>query len=77
MATTIRFKVRSGTASEWEAANPVLLDGEIAYDRTAKRLRIGDGATAWAELDYIEPIVATDAEMRAMLDEAFGTQAED
>lgn len=41
---------RRGTTAEWSAANPVLGDGEIGYDRTTGETRIGDGVTQWNAL---------------------------
>ena len=53
--TTIRL--RRGTTSEWTAVNspngPVLSDGELGLDSTLKKLKVGDGTTAWASLPYI------------------------
>ena len=41
------------TASEWSEQNPVLLPGQFGYDTTSKIAKIGDGSTAWANLDMI------------------------
>lgn len=41
---------RRGTSAEWAAANVVLGDGEIGFDRTTGEFRIGDGVTAWNSL---------------------------
>ena len=38
-------------AAEWASENPVLAAGEIGYDTTNKITRIGDGVTAWDNLD--------------------------
>ena len=51
MAT--RIQQRRGTAAEWASANPVLALGEIGYDTTNSNIRIGDGITAWNELETI------------------------
>lgn len=48
MAQSFRF--RRGTAAEWATANPTLAAGEPGYETDTGDLRIGDGATAWAEL---------------------------
>ncbi len=45
-----RIRVRRGTAAQWAAANPVLLDGERGLDTTNRIEKVGDGATAWADL---------------------------
>jgi hypothetical protein len=48
MATKIQL--RRDTAANWEAANPVLGQGEIAYVLDSGRIKIGDGVTAWKDL---------------------------
>lgn len=40
------------TAAQWTAANPVLLSRQPAYETDTKRLKIGDGVTAWSSLPY-------------------------
>lgn len=50
--TIIRMQMRRGTAAAWTAANPVLADGEHGYENDTKKLKIGDGITAWAALGY-------------------------
>lgn len=45
-----RMQQRRGTTAEWTAANPVLSDGELGYNRTTGEIRIGDGVTAWNSL---------------------------
>ena len=50
MAT--RIQVRRGTTSEWNTANPTLEEGEIGYNSTLGQIKIGDGDTVWADLDY-------------------------
>lgn len=38
---------RRGTSAEWAAANPILGDGEIGYDRDLGIIKLGDGVTPW------------------------------
>jgi hypothetical protein len=40
------------TSSQWETENPVLLEGEMGYDSTSKRYKIGDGVNTWKNLQY-------------------------
>lgn len=47
-----KIQVRRGSAVAWSAANPVLAAGEPGFDETAKRMKMGDGATAWNALPY-------------------------
>ena len=47
------IRLRQDTTANWEAADPTLAAGEPGWDLTTKRLRIGDGSTAWTDLpDY-------------------------
>lgn len=45
-----RMLQRRGTAAEAAAANPVLGDGEVGWERDTKVIKIGDGVTAWNDL---------------------------
>jgi len=47
-----RLRMRGGTAAEWTAANPVLLLREFGIETDTRRLKMGDGTTAWASLPY-------------------------
>ena len=49
-----RIRVRRGQASEWQASNVCLDQGEIGMDLTAKRMKVGDGFTSWNDLPYID-----------------------
>ena len=50
---TTRIKLRRDTADNWGTINPVLALGEPGYDTTNNKLKIGDGVTAWQDLDYL------------------------
>jgi len=43
---------RRGTSAQWIASNPVLASGEIGFDSTVKRMKIGDGNTVWSGLPW-------------------------
>lgn len=45
-----QIAIRRDTTANWAAANPILVDGELAYDYTATVLKIGDGDTHWNDL---------------------------
>lgn len=49
-----KIVIRNGTESEWIAANPVLLEGEvgIAMNTIPKKFKIGDGVSSWNDLQY-------------------------
>lgn len=48
-----RIRLRRGTSAEWEAANPVLLQGEPGVDTTTGALRIGNGKARWLDLPQL------------------------
>jgi hypothetical protein len=52
MATQI--KLRRDTYQNWYDNNPILAEGEPAYDLTNKKLKIGDGTTTWRLLPYFD-----------------------
>lgn len=49
---TAKMQVRNDTAAAWESKNPVLDVGEIGFDSTNKKTKIGDGVTPWIDLDW-------------------------
>lgn len=53
-----RIRLRRATQAQWAASNPVLLAGELAVETDTRRLKVGDGATAWASLEYVEAAFA-------------------
>ena len=50
MATVIQ--VKRGTAAAWTSANTVLTAGEIGFESDTKKMKVGDGSTAWTSLGY-------------------------
>lgn len=46
------IQIRRDTATNWEAANPILAQGEPAMEIDTKKEKIGDGTTAWNSLPY-------------------------
>nr|DAL96004.1 MAG TPA: hyaluronidase [Caudoviricetes sp.] len=47
-----QIKLRRDTAANFTSKNPVLGVGEPAYETDTKKLKIGDGTTAYTQLDY-------------------------
>ena len=45
--------IRTGTTDEWKDADPILGLGEITFDSTENRFKVGDGVHNWTELSYI------------------------
>ena len=52
--TIQRIKLRRGTAAAWTSANPTLAAGEPGYETDTGKHKIGNGATAWASLAYVD-----------------------
>lgn len=60
-----QMRFRRDTTANWQAANPILLDGEVGYERTENGLlltKMGDGVmgadgiitgTSWNDLSYV------------------------
>lgn len=53
------IQVKRGTASSWTSANTVLAAGEIGFETDTKKMKVGDGSTAWNSLSY----TATDGDI--------------
>lgn len=49
---SIRIQWRRGTAAKWTSANPTLANGEAGFENDTGKFKIGDGATAWSDLEY-------------------------
>ena len=47
-----RVLQRRDTAANWSSANPVLAEGELGIITDTKGYKIGDGSTAWNDLEY-------------------------
>jgi hypothetical protein len=52
MSGNARIQIRRDTAANWTAANPVLANGEFGFETDTRKLKIGDGSSAWASLGY-------------------------
>jgi hypothetical protein len=48
-----RIQLRNDTAANWKAANPVLLKGELGIEIDTRKLKIGDGISAYTGLKYV------------------------
>ena len=44
---------RNDISQNWEIKNPILSKGEIGYDSTNKKIKIGDGVSHWNDLNYV------------------------
>jgi hypothetical protein len=45
-----RIQIRRDTSVNWQASNPILLQGEFGLDLTTNCLKIGDGVNPWNDL---------------------------
>ena len=45
-------QVRRDNKANWEAVNPILLDGEAAYEQDTDMFKIGDGVKRYSDLPY-------------------------
>ena len=53
-----KIQLRHDTATNWSTENPTLLAGEIGLETDTRKIKMGDGSTAWNSLSYIyEPTV--------------------
>lgn len=55
MPRTDLVQFRRGTAAAWTSANPTLAAGELGFETDTGQIKIGDGSTAWASLEYFYP----------------------
>jgi hypothetical protein len=46
------IQLRRDTAANWTSANPVLAAGEVGYDSTNNKIKIGNGTSTWTVLSY-------------------------
>lgn len=58
MAVLAIFRIRRDTSANWTAVNPVLELGEPGLETNTRRVKYGDGATAWNALPYSTAVVA-------------------
>ena len=47
-----KIQLRRDTLANFTSVNPVLAEGEMAYETDTKKFKIGDGTTAYINLDY-------------------------
>lgn len=48
----VNIQLRRGLASEWTAANPTLMEGELGYETDTGLYKVGTGSAAWNALSY-------------------------
>lgn len=53
MAAETVIQLRRGLAATWVSTNPVLEMGELGFETDTRKIKVGDGVTAWTGLNYI------------------------
>jgi len=53
MPRQTNIQIRRGTAAAWASLNPTLAAGEIAMESDTRKIKIGNGSTAWNALQYV------------------------
>lgn len=48
-----RIQLRNDLAATWNSENPVLKKGEIGIEIDTRKMKVGDGTTAWEALSYM------------------------
>lgn len=75
-----QIRLRRDTSANFTSKNPVLGNGEPAYETDTKKLKIGDGTTAYNSLDYfaggggstfevVQPLKLVDGTLTLQIDE--------
>jgi hypothetical protein len=52
MAAETIIQIRRGNAATWTSLNPTLSAGEMGLESDTRKVKIGDGSTAWNSLSY-------------------------
>ena len=65
--TTFQFK--RGLSDAWERANPILAPGEPGWTLDTHVLKIGNGVTAWNNLEAISGAAISEADIRAAVED--------
>ena len=67
MATQVlntRFQFKRGLAEAWERNNPVLAPGEPGWTLDTHILKVGDGVTAWNDLESISGVEVSEVDVQ-------------
>ena len=67
MATQVlntRFQLKRGLSEAWNRVNPVLAAGEPGWTLDSHILKIGDGVTAWKDLEPIGGMQITEQDIQ-------------
>lgn len=76
-----QIRLRRDTSAAFASSNPILGNGEPAYETDTKKLKIGDGTTAYntlayfaggggsAEFNVVQPLKLIDGTLTLQIDE--------
>lgn len=67
MATQVlntRFQFKRGLAEAWDRNNPVLAAGEPGWTLDTHILKVGDGVTAWKDLESISGVEISEVDIQ-------------
>lgn len=53
MPQNAQIQLRRDTAANWTSVNPILALGEMGLETDTRKIKFGDGTTAWTGLSYI------------------------
>lgn len=70
------IQLRGGTAAAWTAANPILAQKELGVETDTKKLKLGDGVTAWSSLAYLQFEAFTDPQIADLIKVIDGSNAD-
>ncbi len=54
MSSIVKIQLRRDTSSNWSTINPVLSEGEPAFETDTGKLKFGDGSTNFNSLPYFQ-----------------------
>jgi hypothetical protein len=52
----VTIKVRRGTTTQWNSTTKNLANGEIGFNTTLNKFKIGTGSTPWVDLPYLNTL---------------------
>jgi len=53
MPRQTNVQIRRGSSTDWTSVNPTLAQGELAFETDTKKVKVGDGTTAYNSLQYV------------------------
>ena len=67
--STLILKIKRGTNAQWVSSTKILQVGELGFDTTVSKFKIGDGSTSWINLPYLNVLPS---ELNEMAQDAIG-----